>query len=410
MIPTILDRHTEDASFLWHRRDDYAHGFHVDRHDLQQVDWQLAGHIEGLQIAHEAGWSRVWQALDNVREGGEAFIATLFASQTRKKTIQLMELVAAEPATHRGCLSALAWLATDAAPKDRGLLNLFLQSSEPLLQSLSVGAYGLLGIDPGEVLTTSLEHTNIHLQSRALRVVGELGLDNHRVLLSANLNHDARPCRFWAAWSLVLLGDRDEALDYLARVMLTPEHPYQIKAMLPVLKALPLNDALACLKAMESESMRCALLGYGLLGDPQQMPTLLSAMTVPDLARLAGYAFSTITGIPLDEGDLEGEALPSTDSGPNDDPEDERVAMDSDDSLFWPDAEKITQWWQANQQNYSENRYILGQPVSSANLKQALANGNNFLRHSSAIELALSCQQTTFINTRAVQLLTHKRI
>jgi len=59
------------------------------------------------------------------------------------------------------------------------------------------------------------------------------------------------------------------------------------------------------------------------------------------LARLAGEAFSMITGADLAALDLERKPPEGLHTGPSDAPADE------DDSLPWPDRERVLRWWQA---------------------------------------------------------------
>ena len=70
------------------------------------------------------------------------------------------------------------------------------------------------------------------------------------------------------------------------------------------------------------------------------------------------------------------------DFGPNDDPGDDNVAMDEDDSLPWPDVEKITAWWwQANGQRFaSGTRYFMGEPPTTALCLGVLNTGHGSCR------------------------------
>ena len=65
----------------------------------------------------------------------------------------------------------------------------------------------------------------------------------------------------------------------------------------------------------------------------------MAQMEDPKLARLAGEAFSFITGVDPAYLDLEGQRL--QDFGPSADPNDQKVSMDEDDSLPWPDRAKL---------------------------------------------------------------------
>ena len=56
-------------------------------------------------------------------------------------------------------------------------------------------------------------------------------------------------------------------------------------------------------------------------------------MEVPELARVAGEAFTMITGVDIAYEDLEGEWPEDFEAGPTESPEDEDVEMDPDEDL-----------------------------------------------------------------------------
>ena len=70
------------------------------------------------------------------------------------------------------------------------------------------------------------------------------------------------------------------------------------------------------------------------------------------LTRLAGESFSLITGLDLAYLDLERKPPEGVELGATENPEDEHVGMDLDDSLPWPDSEKIQKWWDAHRKDF----------------------------------------------------------
>ena len=76
-----------------------------------------------------------------------------------------------------------------------------------------------------------------------------------------------------------------------------------------------------------------AVIGAGVIGDPVSIPWLIEQMMIPELARVAGEAFTMITGVDIAYEDLEGEWPAGFEAGPTEDPEDENVAMDPDEDL-----------------------------------------------------------------------------
>src|SRR4029079_18718330 len=92
--------------------------------------------------------------------------------------------------------------------------------------------------------------------------------------------------------------------------------------------------------------------------------------------RIAGESFTTITGVDLAYDDLETDRPEGFESGPTEDPADENVEMDADETLPWPDPQLIQKWWQSNRHAYQPGtRYLLGKPITVDWCKQVLRNG-----------------------------------
>jgi hypothetical protein len=74
--------------------------------------------------------------------------------------------------------------------------------------------------------------------------------------------------------------------------------------------------------AHNPDTMRLAVIGVGVIGDPVSIPWLIEQMTISELARVAGEAFTMITGVDIAYEDLEDEWPEGFDAGPTEDPED----------------------------------------------------------------------------------------
>jgi uncharacterized protein (TIGR02270 family) len=108
------------------------------------------------------------------------------------------------------------------------------------------------------------------------------------------------------------------------------------------------------------------------------------------LARLAGESFSFITGLDLAYLDLERKPPEGGEFGPNDDPEDDNVVMDEDDSLPWPDPAKIQGWWEANKSHFANGaRYFMGKPITREHCIHTLKEGYQRQRIAAALYLCL---------------------
>jgi uncharacterized protein (TIGR02270 family) len=119
-------------------------------------------------------------------------------------------------------------------------------------------------------------------------------------------------------------------------------------------------------------------------------------------ARIAGEAFTLITGTDFIWQDLDRPQPENIEPGPNDDPEDQDVAMDDDESLPWPDVDRIEAWWAANGNRFQKGtRYFMGAPVTREHCIHVLKTGYQRQRILAAHYLCLLEPGTPLFNTSA---------
>jgi uncharacterized protein (TIGR02270 family) len=183
---------------------------------------------------------------------------------------------------------------------------------------------------------------------------------------------------FWSAWSACLLGDRGDALHAIAAAA-QREGAWRELASQMLLLAGDFHRGREIVRAMakaappELALKRRVIRACGLLGDTQFVPWLIELMTDDVLARLAGESFSMITGADLAALDLERKPPDGVRNGPSDDPDDDDVSLDEDESLPWPDRELVLRWWQRHApQMPVDQRSFLGAPPTAAHCTQAL--------------------------------------
>ena len=133
----------------------------------------------------------------------------------------------------------------------------------------------------------------------------------------------------------MLLGDRRQALRPLLAIASDPASPWRERALRLVPRLLASGSAQAWFRPMADDPawLRSLIAAIGTHGDPRYVPWLIRQMGTPPVARVAGEAFSMITGVDLAYEDLEGEWPEGFTAGPTEDPEDEDVAMDPDEDL-----------------------------------------------------------------------------
>ena len=196
--------------------------------------------------------------------------------------------------------------------------------------------------------------------------------------------------RFSAAWSAALAGD-PEAVEVLKGFDMR-HSSFSERALHMAFRRMERRTALSWHKelSLSADTIRLAVIGTGIIGDSVLVPWLLEQMQNMDLARLAGDAFSMITGVDIAVAEMEGAGPEGYDAVPNDDPEDGNVAMDPYEELPCPSFERITAWWNKNRGSYPNGlRHLQGKPITEDHLQYVLKTGRQRSRAAAALELAM---------------------
>lgn len=400
VIKNIISQHAEEASFNWLLRDAAVREPHYSLNDLAKLDKRVEAHLDGLRIAGDAGWEICKQEL-NWEEAGEVFTAAYLAfdSDDALRIHEVLEAGSAEPELCRGVISALGWLPFEQGAK---YAKQFLSADSASLRYFGLAAHAIHRQDPGQALVEALRSEDTLLKARALKAVGELGRRDLAAYLQASFRDEDSKCRFYAAWSAALLGDA-----YACPILQTiaqSDSPYREEATKMAFRRLPLKTAQGWLKELSQskEYLRQAIIGAGAVGDPAIIPWLFEMMHAPEHARVAGEAFTMITGVDLAYEDLEGEWPEGFAAGPTENPEDEDVAMDPDEDLPWPAPELIQKWWASHKSNFQNGaRYLVGKPITPERLQQVLRNGFQRQRAAAALELAMRQSGQPLFEVRA---------
>jgi len=241
------------------------------------------------------------------------------------------------------------------------------------------------------------------VRARQFQAAGELGLHELAATLATRISDPDAECSTWAAWGAVLLGDRGDAL-----VALTERAPdmlgHNSRPLDLVLQARLAPEGRRVLDQLASVpgKERGLVKSVGIFGDMSFVDWLLKKMASDHLSRLAGDAFTLISGADLALLDLERRPPEKFDSGPNDDPDDPNVDMDPDDGLPWPDVEKVEKWWAANSSQFQPGtRYFMGKPVTREHCIDVLKTGYQRQRILAAHYLCLLEPGTPLFNTSA---------
>ena len=401
-IPVVLQQHAEDAAAFYTTRALLVGAPHVKLHHLRRLDDRLAAHLDGLAVAGEDAWPFCEAALESPSNGA-VFTATVHAISDKRndRLDRLFALVAAQPEIRNGLVSAFGWTERQEL---RGLVAELLGSKDPLRRYVGVAACALHRVDPGLIPARRCEDPDPTVRARAWRTAGELGKrELANAAGAASVAEDIPGGRFWAAWSAVLLGDRHTALETLATMVARPG-PLRSQALQLAIQAMSVTAGRDLLKLTghDPAGVRNQILGTGLLGDPVSIPWLIDFMTDEPLARLAGEAFTTLTGVDLAALELDRKPPESFESGPNDAPDDPNVEMDEDDGLPWPDPMRVRTWWHDNSQRFPAGaRYFMGEPLERHVCLRVLQGGYQRQRRAASLYLSLLNPGTPLFEWRA---------
>jgi len=397
IIPEIVDRHAEEAAFLWLLRDNAVRAPHYKHFDLQRLDNRVEAHIDGLRIAGDDGWQIVWKNLEERSEPGEIFAAAVlaFENNNAERIARVLDIAVKKPELGRATAAALGWMpVARVAP--------LMGHALPAVRRIGLAGHAIRRLNPGAALEKALNDTDLSLHSRALKMVGEMGYGVWLPLLKKHLAIDHLPCRFQAARSAALLSGEPAAVAELQAIALT-ESGYRQRAAEIAIRRLDASSAQRWLTMLGTlpGGERIAIQAMTALGDPSNMPRLLQWMAIPALARVAGEAFTSITGTQLAEADLEGNAPDGFEAGPNEDALDENVSMDPDEGLPWPDVPKVSAWWNAHQGRYPKGvRHLAGKPLTSEWLLHVIAHERQRLRAAAAIDSFIANPKLPLVETR----------
>lgn len=411
----IYEQLSGDASFLWLLRSYAVNQPNYKSDDVVVLEQRVDARLDGLMSAPEESWELCAAAMET-QQADEIFTAAIvaFRSLDVGHIQQVIETGLASPQGFKGLVSALGWLPGRLC---HSWIKKFLTSKDLNHKYLAVAACSVRREDPREYLTNIFQRTDCvahaKLYARSLRLVGELKRRDLSAALPIAMQSENPDVLFWASWSAVMLGDKSAIKNLQPYVL--QSGPFQSRAIELAFRVLPVDVAREWITelAKDPKQIRNVIKATANLGDPHAINWLIAQMRVPVLTRLAGEAFTTITGIDLEEHKLALEELPNLDeqlanAGPNEDPNDDNVNMDDDERLPFPDVDKIAAVWQKYQQRFvPAQRYFMGQLINADHVMAVYNSGNQRQRRAAALELAL-LQPAQFLLNHAIKGLTEE--
>ena len=412
----VVQQHVEEAAHLRQVRSVLVRAPHVALDRLARLDERIEAHIDGMVVSAPAARKLALQELNSPTMGSFFAAASLaLSTQDFELLDHLYAVAAAMPEASRGLAAALGW--AEPAALRRTVRDL-LASALPEMRALGIQACALHRVDPGQALAAAAQGDHLPLRAAALRAAAVLGradmLHFATSALAASLDaDDAAVARLALAASFAAcrFGQGVVAVPTLERLSQIDDN-LGLQALWLGLSSVPVSVAMdmagswgaAARKGASPLAARRAIQSVALLGRPEHVPWLIERMSDPKLMRVAGEAFSWITGIDLAEHDLETLSGPDLPQTPSDDPAATDVALDEDESLPWPNPAKLHRWWQENGPRLAglAAPVFMGQSTSDdAALIATLRSGRQRQRHHAAWLLALRRPGTALFNTAA---------
>jgi uncharacterized protein (TIGR02270 family) len=393
----VVLEHADEAAFLWTLRSAATNEPHYSLKDLAALDERVEAHLDGLRGAAELGWTTCIAGAAN-GDAGSVFAASIlaFGSGSRDWMSEALRAALPSPATRSGMVSALGWLDYEVVAQ---WIQRLLESRVALHRAVGLAACAVHRREPGPTLVGALDDDDLVLRRCALRTCGQTRRHDLLESILRHLQAADGDCRFWAAWSSVLLG-ASQAIPVLADVA---EHDDRFRdaAMQLALRAMPPEHSRRWVSALahQTDRARMAVIGTGIVGDPVSIPWLISKMESADLAKVAGEAFCMMTGADLALDDLELDV--TSDQDPTNVLE-ESLGLDYESNLRVPSPELVAAWWDTHRGSFVPGtRYLVGRVINRESALDVLANGKQRQRAAAAIELALIDSEEVLFEVRA---------
>jgi uncharacterized protein (TIGR02270 family) len=399
IVPVVVQQHVEEIASLRLVRTVLVRAPHVGLLQLGRLDERMAAHLDGLAVAGEAGKALALTELERAGTG-PVFALGVRALEERDEALldRLMALCPELPDARRGLVSALGWV---PARTLQGVVRRLLSSPADHVRELGLTACRLHHADPGAMLAQAMTDKAPALRAAACRTAGELGRVDLLPTVVHAIGDESPDVVFWAAWAAALLGERRSALKVLSEAaqQATPRATRALGLLMAASTPEQASDYARHLSSQARQpdadlpAQRRLLQALALLGHLRFVPWLIERMADPSAARLAGEAFSWITGADLARLDLETLDAPSLPEQPDANAADDDVSMDEDDSLPWPDPARVLHWWQMQQPALQAvaggGRLFMGRPLGAASARQVLCDGTQRLRAHGALLLCL---------------------
>lgn len=402
---TLVEQLSKDAPFSWFLYDCAKSNPRYDFADYQHQASQVEAQLDALGLALQAGEPIAdWLDPD---DWGTVFVLAILGIRHQQPALFDQALASLDPEeeTHpRELVDACLWEPVDDLTP--WLRKLHEDDSSVAHQSMIRATLHRPDTFIDDILQHYLADPVPQVRIALLKWLGEHPNVDRLTTIQAYYADEQPDVAFAAICAGQRLGDTNTtaALERFA----LHDNPL----LIPALTHIFLNaESTARRKfwlqqALDSDvSARIHIATIGVAGIPQAIEQLWDAMADAALCRAAGGAFSLMTGVDLEDEDLEADQVPelpeanqAAEDQPNDDDDDDAEDVadhhEWEDDLPIPNLAAIQAWWQAHQGQFAEDTaYLAGLPINQNNLRQILMTGNQRQRQFAALYLTLQHDQ-----------------
>ena len=385
----IVEEHLEEAGFLWGRWEAALEAPDYRLCEVAEIEQRLFAHVEGLLVGGAPVASRVLLPALSDQDPELVFAAayTLLSSGVTEQAAAVLDALEQADAEQLPAVRRALELGPLAGLQQR--LRALAAEGPSGLRAAALDVLTAHGVQAGELLERFLATRDPLLLGaglRAARLPGAPLLTEH---LRRAMDHPDLAVRDAALESAMIR--RLPAARERCQALVAARDRDCGHALLLLALAGQAQDIVLIHGCLDRPGLRhAAIRALGFTGTREAAGLCLEALDTDDLqlARLAGEALSTITGIDLELAEL---ALPVGQNGEQD-PDDEQPGgpQPPEQYLPIPDAAALAAWWDRQQEQLEPGvRHHAGRPADLSTLLEALQYGPARRRRLLALELAL---------------------
>jgi len=305
-IANLISQHVSELAFTWQRRERaWSAPNHRSAH-LHEIDSQLDAHLDGLHIAGREALAPAMQRFKRWGTDEEAFAAAavvgLCATDAADEATraELDSLLITHPRSVRGAAAALFWISeTRALP----LLQRWWTSDQPTLWRAAFPAcLPNTQVRRPHLIDDALLRSDVSLQARALRAIGEWRITERAERLPAFANGDDPLLREEAIYALRLLG-YGERLPHCPSPSLL-DRPSRRRWLSAFALTAPADDVHAAFELLVAHSREREALWLAIYRGDAWALSKLDAALDGKLATLAAFGIEQLTGLDLERDQL----------------------------------------------------------------------------------------------------------